>query len=187
VKVVAVSVCVGIDMFRTRLLLIQSMVLLLAGCTSTYTENRGEDFGVQLDVARGVYIITPADGSYGDIDYTGSGEMAAASVEIEFSKFASRVSLSDACELEACLEALKGSDYGYLVEPKILHWEDRSTEWSGKPDRISIKLSIYDISSDERLSQVILEGKSKWATLGGDHPQDLLPEPIGKYVASLYD
>ncbi|WP_254924651.1 DUF4823 domain-containing protein [Aeromonas sp. A35_P] len=30
------------------------------------------------------------------------------------------------------------------------------------------------------------EGKSKWATFGGDHPQDLLPEPTEKYVNSLY-
>jgi hypothetical protein len=36
------------------------------------------------------------------------------------------------------------------------------------------------------LSSVVLTGRNKWATFGGDHPQDLLAVPLRKYVASLY-
>jgi hypothetical protein len=31
----------------------------------------------------------------------------------------------------------------YLIEPKILHWEDRATEWSGKADRVKVSLPLY--------------------------------------------
>jgi hypothetical protein len=70
--------------------------------------------------------------------------------------------------------------------PEILSWEDRATEWSGIPDSIEIKLSLYDGASGQELSSVVITGKSKWATLGGDHPQDLLAAPFRKFVESLY-
>lgn len=68
----------------------------------------------------------------------------------------------------------------------ILHWEDRATEWSGKKDKIEIKLSIYGAEGNQEIAGTIIGGKSKWATFGGDHPQDLLPEPIQAYVDTLY-
>jgi hypothetical protein len=174
-------------MFNKDLLGTLIVVILLSGCTATYNVNRGNDEGVQLAATKGVYIIIPDDGSYGDKQYANSGQMTASAVEVEFSKYAAHVIISDKCALDACLETLRDSKYGYLVEPNIIHWEDRATEWSGKPDKISVKISVYDLSSGDRLSQVILDGKSKWATFGGDHPQDLLSEPVSNYVTSLYD
>ena len=32
--------------------------------------------------------------------------------------------------------ARPGANEEYLLKPQILHWEDRATEWSGKPDRV---------------------------------------------------
>ena len=70
--------------------------------------------------------------------------------------------------------------------PEILHWEDRNTEWSGIKDKIEIKLVVYDAATGNELASTIIAGKIKWATFGGDHPQDLLPEPLKRYVESLY-
>lgn len=81
-----------------------------------------------------------------------------------------------------CLEKTQAQPYGYYVIPEILHWEDRATEWSGIPDRLEVKLSIFDGNKKE-LASTIITGKSKWATLGGDHPQDLLPEPLVLKIA----
>jgi hypothetical protein len=36
----------------------------------------------------------------------------------------------------------KENNYGYLVFPTILEWEDRATEWSGIPDKASIKIAM---------------------------------------------
>lgn len=84
-----------------------------------------------------------------------------------------------------CLLQEGKQNYTYYVVPEILHWEDRNTEWSGIPDRVEIKLVVYDTLRSE-LASVVVSGKSKWATFGGDHPEDLLPEPLRQYVESLY-
>ncbi len=53
-------------------------------------------------------------------------------------------------------------------------------------DQIEIQLVIFDVRIQVELANVSYHGKSKWLTLGGDHPQDLLPEPTTQYVNSLY-
>ena len=73
-----------------------------------------------------------------------------------------------------------------MAIPEILHWKDRATEWSGIPDKIEVKLSVYESNSEKELASTVLSGKSKWATFGGDHPQDLLAEPLNKYIGTLY-
>lgn len=84
------------------------------------------------------------------------------------------------------MQSSKATNFEYYVIPEILHWEDRATEWSGIPDKIQVKISIYEGKTWKEVASTIISGKSKWATFGGDHPQDLLPEPLNKYVESLY-
>ena len=45
---------------------------------------------------------------------------------------------------------------------------------------------VVDVRTDKTLSTVIIDGSSGLATFGGDHPQDLLPEPVGEYVDTLF-
>jgi len=70
--------------------------------------------------------------------------------------------------------------------PEILHWEDRATEWSGKPDVIEVRLTLIDVASGRPLDETVISGKSKWATFGGDHPQELLAVPFEQYAAALF-
>jgi len=76
--------------------------------------------------------------------------------------------------------------FGYYVQPEILHWEDRATEWSGKSDRLEIQVLLYDTSSKSEIMSSSYKGKSQWLTFGGDHPQDLLPKPTEEFVDALY-
>ena len=80
----------------------------------------------------------------------------------------------------------KENNYGYLVFPTILEWEDRATEWSGIPDKASIKIAIINVESGKTMDSAIIKGKSGIATLSGDHPQDLLVKPVAEYVNELY-
>jgi hypothetical protein len=34
------------------------------------------------------------------------------------------------------VEASRARNLSFLIFPTILHWEDRATEWSGKPDKV---------------------------------------------------
>jgi hypothetical protein len=65
-------------------------------------------------------------------------------------------------------------------------WEDRATEWSGIPDKITIKYSVYEVETGKPLASSITAASSKWGTLGGDHPQELLPVPTQQFVDKLF-
>jgi hypothetical protein len=72
----------------------------------------------------------------------------------------------------------------WQVVPTILGWEDRATEWSGLPDRIKIELRTIDPAGRSR-DATIVSGSSKWATLGGDHPQDMLAPALAPWASEL--
>jgi Domain of unknown function (DUF4823) len=165
-------------------------VLLLAiaatGCTSTYTQSTLASPTVKLAVGKIIAIANPANGSYGGKEYAGSGQSTATAVRAAFAKFAKETSVIAECQTVSCLTEKVGATADYLVVPEILRWEDRATEWSGIKDKLEVKLSVYDAKSGKELAASALAGKSKWATFGGDHPQDLLPDPIDRYVESLF-
>lgn len=161
-------------------------ITVIFGCSSTYTQVEIQAPSAKLDPGAGVLISTPEDGRYGEIRYSNSGRMTSSALQVAFSKFASRADVTSDCTGDQCLGDIDSQKYGYFVEPVILHWEDRNTEWSGKPDRIEIQVTIYDANSKSELARSSYGGKSKWATFGGDHPQDLLPEPTLNYVERLY-
>ncbi len=84
------------------------------------------------------------------------------------------------------LQAAREASASHLVHSTIYHWEERATEWSGIPDRISIQLQLIETENGEILDSAVISGTSRWATFGGDHPQELLPKPLRDYVLSLF-
>ncbi len=159
------------------------VVVVLAGCAASYQQNVVAPMASKLERGKPVLIATPASGSYGNKQYPASGQQTATVVHGAFAKY-TKAAVSNCLDL-TCLLNEGRKDYSYYVVPQILHWEDRNTEWSGIPDRVEIKITVYDASGKD-LAAIVLSGTSKWATFGGDHPEDLLPEPIGQYVTSLY-
>lgn len=155
------------------------------GCTSTYQQRPTVANQTSLAAGKKVVIATPQNGSYGAEAYGNSGASTAAAVQAAFARHTSEIVVSSTCRDLACVRS-QHPDGTYFVVPLILHWEDRATEWSGKKDRIEVKLSIYGPEGNQEIAGTIIGGKSKWATFGGDHPQDLLPEPIQAFVDTLY-
>ena len=160
--------------------------LLAVGCSSTYQQANVQALTSKLDASQGVLISQPQDGSYETTQYQNSGQMTAQAIYAAFSKKAQKVELTTHCHGDPCLNSIEPTQFRYYVKPVILHWEERATEWSGKPDVIEIQVVIYDTLSKKNIANSSFKGKSKWVTFGGDHPQDLLPEPAEKYVNALY-
>lgn len=163
-----------------------SVLFSITGCSSTYTQNKLKEPSAKLVRGKAVTIATPKDGQYSNTVYADSGKMTALATKSAFSRFSNEITISDSCQDLDCLKKTSAQISEYYVIPEILHWEDRNTEWSGKPDKIEVQLSIYEGPTWTELSSTLISGKSKWATFGGDHPQDLLPEPLNAYVESLY-
>ena len=89
-------------------------------------------------------------------------------------------------DLSAVLPKARQGGFKYVFASTILHWEDRATEWSGVLDKLSVKFQVYDAGTGEKLAATVADASSKWATFGGDHPQDLLPEMTQRFVDSLF-
>jgi hypothetical protein len=166
-----------------RILMLALLATALCGCVATYTKTPVATAQVKLKPGATIAVATPRNGAYGGKIYTDSGAATANAVRAAFARHAGEVIVVPECQIAACLRE-RAPAASYLAVPEILHWEDRATEWSGKKDKLEIKLSIY--AAGDVVASTVLAGKSKWATWGGDHPQDLLPEPLTEYVASLY-
>ncbi len=171
-------------MSHMKVALAVALSLGLTACASTYTRQTVTSTQSELVPTGSVLIATPYNGSYGDENYPASGSATGNAVRAAFGRFSNNVQIEASCSEFSCLTSNPKS-FDYYIVPQILHWEDRATEWSGKKDKIEVKITVYSRDGNPIASQII-SGKSKWLTFGGDHPQDLLSEPINEYVQSLY-
>lgn len=163
------------------------MGILLCSCAGTTRLERNSDQTVRLQSEGTVYVSLSADGRYGDIVYNGSGLAVNQAIAAAFMHFADKVEQATKTETQAeALESAQKISATYAAFPSILHWEDRSTEWSGISDKIEIRMRILDVKDGSLIDKAIITGKSSWWTLGGDHPQDMLDKPINQYVTQLY-
>jgi hypothetical protein len=170
-----------------RILYVVPFVVFLVGCTDTHNIKRADGSAVVLERSATAYVSVPMDGRYGQTMYPDSGRTTAFEVTRAFSPLLTKTTQGNVyMNRERALEEARAGDYTYLVHPEILHWEDRATEWSGLPDKIKVQVSVIDVASGEVVDSAVIEGKSKWATLGGDHPQDLLESPLTDYARSLF-
>jgi hypothetical protein len=172
-----------------KLLLCLSLFLIafVGGCADTHRISRYENTGTRLLTTDKVCIAVPRDGIYGDRQYLGSGRTTAQVINSAFAEHVNNTQMLKAGEsMEESLMTAKKTGYKYLAYPMILHWEDRATEWSARPDRVEVKITIIEVETGRTIESAIIKGKSGLATFGGDHPQDLLPEPVGEFISSLF-
>ena len=160
-------------------------MLLLVGCADSTRLIKNHSEYYTLPTNSSFYVSLPEDGIYGIKPYPGSGKMTSLIIKSSLSESSRKVAMGRKVEnFELALNSTRAGGYDYLVIPKILHWEDRATEWNFMRDKVKIKIEFVDAFSGNVESSAIIEGKSGIATLGGDHPQDLLPEPINEYLKS---
>lgn len=158
-----------------------------AGCADSHQLLRAGNKLTKLDPSKTVYISVPQDGKYDQVHYQGSGVNATQIILLAFSKHSRFIESGHQYQsFDNALAYVKENNYDYLVFPTLLEWEDRATEWSGRPDKASLTISIIDSNSGVTIDSALIKGKSGLATLGGDHPQDLLQQPVEEYVDELY-
>ena len=161
--------------------------IALSGCADSHRTQKIVSSNTRLSPQHSICVSVPVDGVYGDKYYTGSGTTTAQTIRSAFLLHANDVRLlSGPATLEDAAHQSVGLGCDYLVFPTILHWEDRATEWSGIPDRVEVKVVLMALDTEQSLESVVIKGRSGLSTFGGDHPQDLLPEPVKEFVSSLY-
>ena len=164
-----------------------SLILASVGCKTTTVTPISTLATKKMDRGAKVYVTIPCDGSYGNEKYPGSGNDVAAALEAAFARYDVSVAIGE--QTDAASEAIgaaKLKECQYLVIPKIIHWEDRATEWSGVRDKMGLFIKVVLVKDGSEVRSAEISGKSSWFTFGGDHPQDLLKAPIQQFIGSLF-
>ncbi|MFP5419310.1 MAG: DUF4823 domain-containing protein [Gammaproteobacteria bacterium] len=160
---------------------------LLSGCADTHQLARATGKALTVNQQASAYVGLPKDGRFGNTLYSGSGALTAQAVAVAFSPYFGKVTVGIKHEdFSIAQQTAKAGGYSYLLYPDILHWEDRATEWSGRPDQASVKVSVIDANTGKILDSAVVSGKSGLATFGGDRPEHLLPKPLADYAATLF-
>ena len=162
---------------------------LLISCVHKYAVPAPTHSQGTLRAAATIYVTTPQDGRDDrPRTYEGSGDWTSSAIANALRDRGMRVILGETgVESSQAVSAAGAADAGFLVYPQIVHWLDRATEWSGIPDRITLDLTIYDIATGDVLNRQEIRASSRWATFGGDHPQELLPELTRRWAETLLE
>lgn len=159
----------------------------LVSCSSKYKLGNFDAPASPLSASESAIVMLPADGVYGSKTYSGSGQTVTQELYTALIPHFKKVEAAKSIEsADKTIESAKQNSIRYVFQPEILHWEDRATEWSGIPDKISISYSVWDTQTGEKISTYLGHASSKWATFGGDHPQDLVPHLTQNYIGQIF-
>ena len=110
-------------------------------------------------------MALPNDNCFEQTVNHGSGKKLANATLMTFSPSLKNVVTGEKIEkLDRALKTAGDGNYTYLTYPEILYWEDRATEWSGRQDRLMVKVTLANVATGETLDSAILKGTSKWGT-----------------------
>lgn len=167
------------------------IVILLSACSSseiksTFESIRLGDLQNPLSKEKNISIEIPSDALFQTTIYKDSGTKTASAFKSEFEKYAKSVKLLSGCHDKQCVSMAKMEDSDYLVSLEILHWEERSTNWSNKADRLNIKITIYDLADEGELTTDYIHTNSFIYSPSDGRVESYLPIIASNYVASLF-
>lgn len=160
-----------------------------AGCKATYkqTFNNPRSEIAPLRANTHIYIAMPEDAMDKKNPVAQSGRRTAVALETAFKRQTRYVVTSRVPEiLTDAISHARDAECEYVAFPTILKWQDRPTEWSGVRDKLGLKIELVSVATGETVRSTDIEAKSKFMTDGEDEPQDLLAEPVDRFVRSLF-
>jgi hypothetical protein len=166
-----------------------ALIFVGVGCHSTINQT-GDEAGsgnAPLQAGSRVYVALPPDAIDKKVAVMGSGGRTASAVSDAFKRHTRNVVRGKMPEtLEEALAHARELQYEYVAYPVILKWQDRATEWSGVRDKLQLKIDLVEVNTGAVLRSTMIDGKGRWMTEGEDTPQDMLGEPVEKFVRSLF-
>jgi hypothetical protein len=166
------------------ILLAFSAAILMSGCTASYQSEFLHPQATMQTQTR-FLIVTPEIGRYGDIEYSTSGVEVVTALTKELKNYSQSITtiLSPVTIENIRDEDLQNSDYVFI--PQILHWEDRLTGWSFRPDRIQVRFDIYN-NQRELVNSYLITGRSAYVVWVSRQPNSLLKKPIRDMLKTFF-
>jgi hypothetical protein len=172
-----------------RILGLLLVTIINAGCVASYhvSSLSGAHNNLTLDKNIAVYVNVPQDGAYESKIYYGSGQIVAQAVAAAFSRVSTRVHVAETqLRNDEAIAFARDLNAGYVVVPTITHWEHRATEWSGRPSRMTIRITIIDAVTGNQITSTSIEGRSRIVSFTSTSPESLLRNPLAKYINDIY-
>jgi hypothetical protein len=172
-----------------HIVLLALVSLLFSGCQHRFEEISSNPGGArpQLESQSTAYVPLPLDAMRKNKPIDNSGQITATIVRDALGRHVRQAYIGRRLESRSeSLEAARRANCTYLVFATLLRWDDHATEYTAIRDKVEVKLEIHDVASGAVLDTVTLKGKSRVMTDGGDAPEDMLHEPIERYIASLF-
>lgn len=162
------------------------IILILAaaltnGCLPKYKlADLSDDPNIKLDASQSVVISKPRG-----VNCNIRGSAPTNELKMAFSKHIKNVIISPCSNLEQCLEQAEGK---YLVMTDVYQWGDPMDmpTFVHLTDRIEVRIFVINMTTGTTLRSMVFKASSKWARLGGDHPENILEQPIKEFIDSLY-
>ncbi|MHC8354881.1 DUF4823 domain-containing protein [Pseudomonas sp. LB3P81] len=160
--------------------------LLLTGCISIPDAESTKVSGATNLVVdqTPVCITTPNDPSFQQHVYVGAGKLIAEKVRLGVEKSGRSAFVID----DPAKAQVAGCQF--MLDSQIIEYEDRATGWSGIPDRISLRLSLYPVTdpASQRTFTYIAKSSamgSAFLEWGNANPTSLLQQQFADDVAAL--
>jgi hypothetical protein len=166
-----------------------ALVFIGTGCQSTINQTNEDNGTTEAPLRAGsrVYVALPPDAVDNKVAVMGSGGRTASALSDAFKRHTRNVVRGKMPEtLEEAVGHARDLQYEYVAFPIILKWQDRATEWSGVRDKLQLKIELVDVSTGGVVRSTTIDGKGRWMTEGEDTPQDMLAEPVARFVRSLF-
>lgn len=165
------------------------MALLLTGCATANIEHLFSSDNVHgvLQGNETVFIALPQDGVFEGHTYVSSGRYVQEYFYDNVLRYADNViNATQPLSLAEAQEEAKTQKADVLIYPRIVHWEDRNTPWSGLRDKVRINVQVYSLAGNKVLDKTSLYATNRWLTFVNAAPQNRLKTIIDPYVQSLY-
>ena len=172
--------------------LVYVLAFLLSGCVATpVVTTQPRPIGANVPV-RGdsiFCVMAPPDASFGGEVYSGSGREIAEKIRIALQKAGRQSCLVSQTQHDSITLA-KEKGATHVIETTVLQYEDHTTGWSGKPDRIELRISLYDIEQSQQQHTIFYEATSNvfaagFLEWGNPQPSELLGRDFDETIKKL--
>ncbi len=166
-------------------LIFLTATFLMSGCTASYQSEFMAPQSYMQD-RTSFLIVTPEFGRYETIDYPTSGIDVASALEKELKQYSPQIAT---IPTPVTIENISDEDlqkFDYIFIPQILHWEDRATGWSMRPDRIKVRFDIFN-NQRKLVNSYLITGRSAYIVWISKAPNSLLRKPIRDMLKKLFN
>ncbi|MDR1198966.1 MAG: DUF4823 domain-containing protein [Prevotellaceae bacterium] len=158
-------------------------VLLYACATTMSLQNAKADLPLaKIEKDKIICIVNVGDGVFNGKIYTGSGLSVLNSFTANLQMFASKAVTVDSKNYD---EEAKQMNAAYVVKPVITHWEPRAASWSGRPTRVEISVSVFDVIQNKSVINTNLSVKGRSMTFVNQSAEALANELIKQFVKDI--